>query len=52
MLLTKLPSMLYVCKKIRVEFLYTLAFALIASSLTYQSELVLPAMPISIPAVL
>jgi putative membrane protein len=52
MLLTKLPSIFYVLKKIKVEFFYTLVIALITSFLTYTFDLALPNMPINVPAFL
>jgi len=52
MLLTKVPSILYVLKKIKVEFFYTLVIALIASSVTYEFDLAIPNMPINVPAFL
>ena len=52
MLLTRLPSIFYILKKTRVEFFYTLIIALTSSLLTYQLDLVIPNMPISVPAFL
>jgi len=52
MLLTKMPSILYVLKKIKVEFFYTLVIALIASFITYEFDLAIPNMPINVPAFL
>lgn len=52
MLLTKVPSIVYVLKKIKVEFFYTLVIALISSFLTYKFDLAIPNMPINVPAFL
>ena len=52
MLLTKVPSIVYVLKKIKIEFLYTLVIALIASYLTYLFDFAIPSMPINVPAFL
>ena len=52
MLLTKGPSIFYILKQIKVEFLYTLIIALISSFVTYQFELGIPSMPINVPAFL
>jgi ion channel-forming bestrophin family protein len=52
MLLTKLPSILFILKKARVEFLYTLIIALVSSILTYKLDIRIPDMPISVPAFL
>ncbi|HET7003026.1 MAG TPA: bestrophin family ion channel [Puia sp.] len=52
MLLIKGQSIVYVFKKIKVEFFYTLIIALIASFATYQFDLGIPNMPINVPAFL
>jgi putative membrane protein len=52
MLLAKAPSIFYILKKIKIEFLYTLIIAIIVSILIYKFHLVIPDMPISIPAFL
>jgi len=52
MLLTKLPSIVYILKKTKVEFLYTLVIALIVSVLTYRFDASIPTMPINVPAFL
>ena len=52
MLLIKVPSVLFILKKARVEIFYTLMIALIISFLTYKLILVIPDMPISVPAFL
>jgi len=52
MLLTKVPSILYILKKTQVEFVYTLVIAVIVSILTYIFDSSLPNMPINVPAFL
>ena len=52
MLLTKVPSIIYIFKKTQVEFFYTLVIAIIVSVLTYTFDLDIPNMPINIPAFL
>ena len=52
MLLTKLPSIFYILNKIKVEFFFTLVLALISSIATYNLDLAIPNMPISVPAFL
>ncbi len=52
MLLSKGPSIFYILKKTNVEFLYTLIIALIISVVTYRLDLVIPNMPINVPAFL
>jgi putative membrane protein len=52
MLLTKGPSILYILKKTKVEFFYTLVIALIVSILTYKFDFAIPNMPINVPAFL
>lgn len=52
MLLTKVPSILFLFKKARVEVYYTLLIALLVSILTYRFDLYLPNMPINVPAFL
>ena len=52
MLLTKVPSIWFILKKARVEIFYTLMIALIVSWLTYKLILVIPDMPITVPAFL
>jgi ion channel-forming bestrophin family protein len=52
MLLTKLPSIFYILNKTKIEFFYTLVIALIVSILTYKFQLVIPDMPINVPAFL
>ena len=52
MLITKVPSIIYIVKKTRVEFIYTLVIAVIVSELTYKFDNVLPDMPINVPAFL
>ena len=52
MLLTKVPSIIYIFKKTQVEFVYTLVIAIIVSGLTYKFNLDIPDMPINVPAFL
>jgi len=52
MLITKIPSIIYIIKKTRVEFIYTLVIAVIVSEITYKFDNVLPDMPINVPAFL
>jgi len=52
MLLVKPQSIFYILNKIKVEFFYTLAIALLVSFLTYKFYSDIPKMPISIPAFL
>ena len=52
MLLVKLPTILYIFKKTRVEFFCTLVIAIIASIITYRIDSGLPSMPINVPAFL
>ena len=52
MLITKVPSIIYIVKKTRVEFIYTLVIAVIVSEITYKFDNVLPDMPINVPAFL
>src|ERR1700712_5115647 len=52
MLLSKGPSIFYILRKTSVEFLYTLIIALIVSVVTYRFDLVIPTMPINVPAFL
>src|SRR6478735_2843418 len=52
MLLVKLPSILYILNKTKVEFFYTLVIALLVSFFTYNFSSDIPQMPISIPAFL
>ena len=52
MLLTKVPSIIYILKKTQVEFFYTLVIAIIVSGLTYKFDLAIPDMPINVPAFL
>jgi putative membrane protein len=52
MLLTKVPSIIYIFKKTQVEFFYTLVIAIIVSGLTYKFNSDIPDMPINVPAFL
>ena len=52
MLLTKVPSLLYVIKKTKLEFLYSLLIALVISFLSYRFDAYIPDIPISIPTFL
>ena len=52
MLLTKWPSILYILGKIKIEFLYTLIIASIVSFLVHTFHMVIPDMPINVPAFL
>jgi ion channel-forming bestrophin family protein len=52
MLLAKAPSIFYILKKIKVEFFYSVAIAVVASFVTYWFDLGFPNMPISVPAFL
>src|SRR5450631_4697945 len=52
MLLTNGPSIFYILKKTKVEFVYTLVIALIVSILTYKFDFAIPNMPINVPAFL
>ena len=52
MLLTKWPSIFYILKKTRLEFIYTLVIALAVSVLTYKYDFGIPDMPINVPAFL
>lgn len=52
MLLTKLPSLLYIINKTKLEFLYSLILASIISFMSYKFSASLPAIPISIPTFL
>jgi putative membrane protein len=52
MLLIKLPSLLFIIRKTKVEFFYTLIIAILVSFLTYNFDSSIPEMPISIPAFL
>ena len=52
MLLTKVPSIIYIFKKTQVEFIYTLVIAIIVSILTYMFDSSIPNMPINVPAFL
>ena len=52
MLLTKLPSLLYVLNKTKVEFLYSFLLALLISFLSYKFHAYIPDIPISIPTFL
>jgi putative membrane protein len=52
MLLTKLPSIFYILKKTTIEFICTVAIALLCSFFTYHFSSDIPIMPISIPAFL
>ena len=52
MLLYKWPSILYILKKTKVEFFYTLVIAFITSVVTYRFDFAIPNMPINVPAFL
>jgi ion channel-forming bestrophin family protein len=52
MLLTKTPSIFYILGKIKIEFLYTLIIAGIVSFLVHQFHMLIPDMPINVPAFL
>src|ERR1700722_2964121 len=52
MLLTKGPSIFYILKQTKVEFLYTLVIAIFVSVLTYKLDFAIPNMPINVPAFL
>src|SRR5918993_3962898 len=52
MLLTKVPSLLYVINKTKLEFLYSLILALVISFLSYRFDAYIPEIPISIPTFL
>ncbi len=52
MLLTKLPSLLYILNKTKFEFLYSLVLALLISSFSYRFDAYLPNIPIAIPTFL
>src|ERR671912_100214 len=52
MLLTKLPSLLYIINKTKLEFLYSLILALVISFLSYRFDAYIPEIPISIPTFL
>jgi ion channel-forming bestrophin family protein len=52
MLLTKVPSLLYVIKKTKLEFLYSLILALVISFSSYRFDSYIPDIPISIPTFL
>jgi putative membrane protein len=52
MLLHKLPSLLYITKKTRLEFLYSVVIALAISFLSYRFSEHIPTIPISIPTFL
>ena len=52
MLLSKLPSLLYVINKTKIEFLYSLILALVISFLSYRFDAYIPDIPISIPTFL
>ena len=52
MLINKRPPFLYILKDIKVEFFYTLGIALLISFLTHNFYIVIPNMPIAIPAFL
>src|SRR5580765_8481428 len=52
MLLVKLPTIVYIFKKTRVEFFCTLVIAIIVSIITYRFDSGLPDMPINVPAFL
>ena len=52
MLLTKVPSILYILKQTTVEFFSTLAIALVVSVLTYKFDFAIPTMPINVSAFL
>ena len=52
MLLTKVPSILYILKKTTVEFFSTLVIALVVSVLTYKFDFAIPTMPINVSAFL
>ena len=52
MLLTKVPSLLYVINKTKLEFLYSFILALVISFLSYRFDAYIPDIPISIPTFL
>ncbi|WP_026968766.1 bestrophin family protein [Algoriphagus terrigena] len=52
MLLTKLPSLLYVLNKTKVEFVYSFILALLISYLSYKFNGYIPEIPIAIPTFL
>lgn len=52
MLLTKLPSLLYILNKTKLEFLYSLILALLISFLSYEFHASIPNVPISVPTFL
>ncbi len=52
MLLTKLPSLLYILNKTKLEFFYSLVLALLISFLSYKFYANIPKIPISIPTFL
>src|ERR1700712_767944 len=52
MLLTKAPSIFYILGKIKIEAFYTLVIALIVSYLIHQFHMLIPDMPINVPAFL
>lgn len=52
MLLKKGPSIFYILKKTKLEFLYTLVIALAVSIITYKFDFAIPDMPINVPAFL
>jgi len=52
MLLTKVPSILYILKQTTVEFFSTLVISLVVSVLTYKYDFAIPSMPINVSAFL
>jgi len=52
MLITNLPSLLYILNKTKLEFLYSLVIALLISLLSYKFSKYIPEIPISIPTFL
>jgi ion channel-forming bestrophin family protein len=52
MLLIKGPSITYILKQTKVEFLYILFIACVVSVLTYKFDFAIPNMPINVPAFL
>ncbi len=52
MLLTKVPSILYILKQTTIEFFSTLVISLVVSILTYKYDFAIPSMPINVSAFL